>query len=99
MKEFRCKDCGSLIGMIEDDIIAKCPKCKSLNCSRESVTIEPKKEIKSEEPNEPQRDTRQLFELNTKELREIAKGYGLAFKGGTTKEAIIDAIKEKRRGI
>lgn len=33
MREFYCKDCGKKIGEIEDDIVAKCPYCRSLNSS------------------------------------------------------------------
>jgi phage FluMu protein Com len=33
LRDFYCKDCGALIGHIEADIIAKCPKCHSLNSS------------------------------------------------------------------
>ena len=37
MRDFYCKDCGTLIGQIEDNIITHCPKCRSLNNSANSI--------------------------------------------------------------
>lgn len=81
MRDFYCKDCGTLIGQVgNDDIAVKCPKCRSLNNSANAVMD--KQGVTAD--------------LGAKKLRELGKELGLSFPASMTKTDMAKAINEAK---
>jgi len=99
MRDFYCKDCGALIGQVgDDDIVTKCPKCRSLNSSA----------LKSGFPSAPtglylEGETGSELvvpvtaDLGAKKLREIGELMGLSFAANVSKVNMANAINEAKK--